>query len=199
MPFIFSCFFFPFPLLLAQVRGSQQVPEAWVLARRQSLLQIFLASLETTVNSTLLASTHSTCSIPQSWVPALLDGGFRESLSRTKAGTGPVVPHLPAETNSTILLQPSNLRSKCSFSRGLSDKESTCPCRRHGFDPRSGKIPHATRQPSQCSTTTEPVIYSPGATAIRGLCAPQLESSPPLTPTREKPTQQQRPSTAKNK
>ena len=79
MHFIFSCFFFPVPLLLAQIQGSQQVPEAWVLARRQSLLQTFLASLETRVDPTLLASTHSTCSIPQSRAPVLLDRGFQES------------------------------------------------------------------------------------------------------------------------
>ena len=41
------------------------------------------------------------------------------------------------------------------------------------------RFPHATRQPSQCPTTTEPAIYSLGAAAIRGLCAPQLESAPP--------------------
>ena len=28
----------------------------------------------------------------------------------------------------------------------LSGKESTCQCRRHGFNPWSGKIPHATEQ-----------------------------------------------------
>ena len=82
-----------------------------------------------------------------------LDGGFRESLSRTKAGTGPVGPHLPVETNSTVPLQPSNLTSKCSFSGGLSGKESTCPCGRHGFDPRSGKIP-------TCHETTKPVPHN---------------------------------------
>ena len=32
----------------------------------------------------------------------------------------------------------------------LSGKEPTCPYRRHGFDPWSGKIPHATGQPSPC-------------------------------------------------
>ena len=40
----------------------------------------------------------------------------------------------------------------------LSDKESACQCRRHRFDPWSGKIPHAMEQLSPCATTTEPVL-----------------------------------------
>ena len=34
--------------------------------------------------------------------------------------------------------------------------ESACQCRRHGFEPWSGKIPHATEQLSLWATTTEP-------------------------------------------
>lgn len=56
--FIFSCLFFPSPLLLAQVQGCQQVPEAWVLAARSRLLQTFLASLKTRLNPSLPASSH---------------------------------------------------------------------------------------------------------------------------------------------
>ena len=37
----------------------------------------------------------------------------------------------------------------------LSGKESTCPCRRHGFHPQYGKIPHSAEQLSLCSTTRE--------------------------------------------
>ena len=33
----------------------------------------------------------------------------------------------------------------------------TCQCRGHGFEPWSGKIPHAAEQLSPCATTTEPV------------------------------------------
>ena len=39
----------------------------------------------------------------------------------------------------------------------LSRKESTCQCRRHGSDPWSRKIPHATEQLSTRTTATEPV------------------------------------------
>ena len=40
----------------------------------------------------------------------------------------------------------------------LSEKESTCQRRRHGFDPWARKIPHAEEQLSPCATTTEPVL-----------------------------------------
>ena len=40
----------------------------------------------------------------------------------------------------------------------LSGKESTCQCRRQGFDPRSRKIPHAAGQLSRCAVTIEHVL-----------------------------------------
>ena len=46
--------------------------------------------------------------------------------------------------------------------RGLSwwlrGKESTCQCRRHGFQPWLGKTPHAAEQLSLCTTVIEPVL-----------------------------------------
>ena len=36
-------------------------------------------------------------------------------------------------------------------------KESTCQCRRHGFNHWFGKIPRASGQLSPCATATEPV------------------------------------------
>ena len=50
-------------------------------------------------------------------------------------------------------------------------KKSACQCRRHGFDPWSGKIPQAAEQLSLCATTTEPVHQSPAAAATEA-CAP---------------------------
>ena len=44
-------------------------------------------------------------------------------------------------------------------------RQFTCQCRRHGFDPWSGKIPHFSEQLGQC-TTTEPVLWSPGASTM---------------------------------
>ena len=40
-------------------------------------------------------------------------------------------------------------------------KESTCQCRKHGFDPWSRKILHAMEQLSQCATTIEPIPLMP--------------------------------------
>ena len=44
------------------------------------------------------------------------------------------------------------------FPRWSSGKESSCQCRGHRLDPRSGKILHALGQPSSC--TLEPVLYN---------------------------------------
>ena len=44
-------------------------------------------------------------------------------------------------------------------------KESTCQDRRYGFDLWSRKIPHAAKQLiNPWAPTTEPVLWSPGAT-----------------------------------
>ena len=40
----------------------------------------------------------------------------------------------------------------------LSGKESACQCRRHGFQPRFGKITQAVEQLSPCVTIIEPVL-----------------------------------------
>ena len=45
-------------------------------------------------------------------------------------------------------------RSMQGASWWLSGKESTCQCRRHGYNPWSGKIPHGAGQLSPCTTTT---------------------------------------------
>ena len=42
--------------------------------------------------------------------------------------------------------------------------ESTCQCRGHGFNPWSGRIPHAMQRLSLSVTTTEPALESPGTT-----------------------------------
>ena len=52
------------------------------------------------------------------------------------------------------------------LSRWFSGWESTCQCRGYGFDPWSGKIPHAVEQLSPWATTTEPTCcnyWSPSA------------------------------------
>ena len=78
----------------------------------------------------------------------------------------------------------------------LSGKESSCQCWRHRFDPQSGKIPPAVEQLSPGATTTEPVLHNK-----RSHCNKPEHCSwrvAPLPATREKPSQQQRPSRAKH-
>ena len=83
----------------------------------------------------------------------------------------------------------------------LGRKEFACQCRRQGFDPWTGKIPQATGQlsPRLCSKASEPQLPKPESPTAH---APQREATTvrsPCAATREKPTQQWRPSTAKNK
>ena len=52
----------------------------------------------------------------------------------------------------------------------LSDKESSCQCRRQWFNPWSGKIPHAVEQLSLRVTTTEPVLQSLGVATAVPMC-----------------------------
>ena len=61
---------------------------------------------------------------------------------------------------------------------GLGGKESICQCSRHGFNPRSGKIPRAVEQLSSCSTTTEPALQSPRAELLHP-CAAAAEACLP--------------------
>ena len=61
-------------------------------------------------------------------------------------------------------------------------EEFSCQCRGHGFEPWSGKIPHAAEQLSPCATTTEPVLYSLRATTTeaRAPRAPAPQQEKPL-------------------
>ena len=87
---------------------------------------------------------------------------------------------------------------------------SACQCRGCGFNPWSEKTPHAMEQLSLCAGTTEPTCYNSWslhcsslrstpreATAMRSLWTTAREQ-PLFTASREKPTHQRRPSTARN-
>ena len=69
--------------------------------------------------------------------------------------------------------------------------ESACQCRGHGFDPWSGKIPHAAEQLGPWATTTEPARLEPVLCNKRGRDserpAHRDEEWPPLATTRESP------------
>ena len=74
----------------------------------------------------------------------------------------------------------------------LSGKESTCWCRRPGFHPWPGRIPQAAEQRSPRDTASEPTHLEPELCNKRSHHskkprARQLESSPTLPATRQKP------------
>ena len=60
-----------------------------------------------------------------------------------------------------------------------------CRCRRHGFYPWSGKIPHTMGQLCPCTTAAEPALYSS--------CATRTEAHGPraYAPQQEKPPQRE--------
>ena len=69
--------------------------------------------------------------------------------------------------------------------------ESTCQCRRHGFNPWSQNIPHAAVQLSLCTTSSEThMLWSPCSNQ-RGQCNEKpvhaKEEQPLLSTTRESP------------
>ena len=69
--------------------------------------------------------------------------------------------------------------------------ESACQCRGHGFEPWSGKIPHAAEQLGPWATITEPARLEPVLRNKRGCDserpAHRDEEWPPLATTRESP------------
>ena len=89
-------------------------------------------------------------------------------------------------------------------------EESACQCREYGFNPWSGKTPHAMEQLSPCATTTEPTRSNFGSLHSSSLCSATREATtmrslctitrkqPLFTPSSKKPTHQWRPSIARN-
>ena len=69
--------------------------------------------------------------------------------------------------------------------------ESACQCRGHGFEPWSGKIPHAVEQLGPWATITEPARLEPVLCNKRGHDSERPthrdEEWPPLATTRESP------------
>ena len=70
--------------------------------------------------------------------------------------------------------------------------ESACQCRAHGFEPWSGKIPHAAEQLGPWATTTEPARLEPVLRNERGRDSERPvhrnEEWPLLATTRESPS-----------
>ena len=78
--------------------------------------------------------------------------------------------------------------------------ESACQCRGHGFEPWSGRIPHAAEQLGPWATVTEPTRLEPVLHSKRGRdserSAHRDEEWPPLAATRESRRTKRRPNTA---
>ena len=83
------------------------------------------------------------------------------------------------------------IKSKRGLPWWRSGWESACQCREHGFEPWSGKIPHAVEQLGLWATITEPARLEPVLCNKRGhdseRPAHRDEEWPPLATTRESP------------
>ena len=79
----------------------------------------------------------------------------------------------------------------CGLPWWCSGWESACQCRGHGFEPWSGKIPHAAEQLGPWATIAEPERLEPMLCNKRGRDserpAHRNEERPPLAATRESP------------
>ena len=78
---------------------------------------------------------------------------------------------LPMESVTSINKPTSfNLKTLGGLSWWLSGKECTCQHRKHGYNPQSRRISHATEQLSSCTTTIEPVLYNARTKSTGATC-----------------------------
>ena len=96
--------------------------------------------------------------------PKAFRGAIQEMLCKTKWWLGTII--------SLILRRSNRLQRFKNHALGLpwwrSGWESACQCRGHGFEPWSGKIPHAAEQLGPWATTTEPACLEPELRNKRG-------------------------------
>ena len=101
----------------------------------------------------------------------LFDHGYSAFEYIKRALESIILFRLPSEKQrERVLNKGEYLQSSCNTSQNVSrfmslglpwwhsGQESSCQCRGHGFEPWSGKIPHAAEQLSPCATTTEPAL-----------------------------------------
>ena len=79
-------------------------------------------------------------------------------LSRTQTNIGALL---------SLKKKQKQKKNTCGLPSWFSGKESAWQCRRHGFQPWSGKIPHAGEHLSSCTTTVEPVLQSQGTATTK--------------------------------
>ena len=147
----------------------------------------------TVVNQTYLAIVIiKHLSRPNTW------GGRQQCQSPSNLPTGVTNQH--CFTGSASITTRSSLSKSllsCSLKTvGLpwwrSGWESACQCRGHGFEPWSGRIPHAAEQLGPWTTITEPARLEPVLRNKRGRDnerpAHRDEEWPPLAAIRESPS-----------
>ena len=130
----------------------------------------------------LVGLLDATDTAPRRWGLVLLISGFPTAPSAGQTYT-PVMKWVWTST-----LHSKKIRG---LPWGRSGWESACQCRGHGFEPWSGRIPHAAEQLGPWATITEPVRLEPVLRNKRGRDserpAHRDEEWPPLAATRESP------------
>ena len=123
--------------------------------------------------------------------------GYRETIGRkhiclsgTVLGTGLFLASL--QTLKVLSIDHVNsIKDAWGLPWWRSGWESACQCRGHGFEPWSGKIPHAAEQLGPWATATEPARLEPVLRNKRGRDgerpAHRDEEWPPLAATGESP------------
>ena len=148
---------------------------------------------------------------------------MREHYAMKKLGVkdnmekGQAIPVFPAESIPSNLHERAQVRSaeqpnqhkkswwiiNCGLPWWRSGWESACQCRGHGFEPWSGKIPHAAEQLGPWATITEPVRLEPVLHNKRGCDSERPahcdEEWPPLATTRESPRTETKTQHSQNK
>ena len=126
----------------------------------QPLLPTLLSRRKSPTQTTLLVKRdqHGSCLFLRSWCQPV--ASFRQARH--------ILPHEPEVTPPLDTTKPTSMSNRLFRPPWwLSGEESAFQCRRHGFNPWSGKISHAVEQLSPCTTTAEPVLQSLRATTSK--------------------------------
>ena len=119
--------------------------------------------------------------------PVKLSSYGKQKVSEIRIGSNRPLWHIVGHSERA----PHSWRNFAGLPWWHSGWESTCQCRGHGFEPWSGRIPHAAEWLGPWATTTEPARLEPVLRNKRGRDserpAHRDEEWPPLATTRESP------------